>query len=244
MPIDYSKFDAICDSDDDQEQAKTQNNGVDYDKLLKELRRKADGEDADPQDLYAAAGLGRSVVAKNVPPPPAPRLDVPFDGDALDPFSGLDDDFGFGEEDLSSTVLDFNALRAEAWRILCTQLVSSPRSDMVPRMLLLKAEVHVMANRYREALVTSLAVQLGTAANDPKAERQYGDWTASTMIIEMVCCYQLGDRSRATELRVQLQKMDLKMVSQHLKKRFEGTSEVLELVPQFLSLLQQQQERV
>merc|ERR1712129_553665 len=54
---------------------------------------------------------------------------------------------------------------------------------------------------------------------------------------EMVCSYQLGDRDHAVQLRETLKSMDRSSMSEHLAKRFDGTCEVLELVPAFLNLL-------
>jgi len=101
-----------------------------------------------------------------------------------------------------------------------------------------------VTSRYRQALVAALAVQIATAdEHDSSGKWAFGEWTAPTMVIEMVCNYQLGDRDRAVELRNHLQPMDRGALSQHLAKRFEGTSEVLELVPQFLNFLQSAEQQ-
>jgi len=57
------------------------------------------------------------------------------------------------------------------------------------------------------------------------------------MVIEMVAAYQLGDRDHAVAARNRLKEMNRDSLSQHLHKRFEGTSEILDVVPQFLNYL-------
>ena len=62
------------------------------------------------------------------------------------------------------------------------------------------------------------------------------------MLLILVSSYQLGDREHAVVTRDQLAGMRRDFLSTHLQKRFYGTSEILELVPQFLSLLQNAEE--
>merc|ERR1712232_1041554 len=90
----------------------------------------------------------------------------------------------------------------------------------LPRALLLEAELHLIASRYRQALVAAIALQLATTpAGGPgggsswsfrdryNATESRGDelptntFTAAAAVVEMVSCYQLGDRGRALELR-------------------------------------------
>merc|ERR1712118_262338 len=73
--------------------------------------------------------------------------------------------------------------------------------------------------------------RIGDIAEPPE------EWAAPALVIEMVAAYQLGDREHALATRDVLKEMRRDSLSEHLKKRFEGTSEILELVPQFLSLL-------
>lgn len=277
MPIDYSKFDNIEDSDE--EPAVPAGRGgagdrgsKDLELLLQHALKQAQEREAAAgaaPDLYEAAGVGRGRRG-GVPPPPPPAVpgggraagrgvrgrrgggaaenpgydffDDPFDAydDPYDPYGHeLDDGLG------ASRSLDYAELRTEAWRLLCSRLVASASpAAAAPSSLLFEAEVHMISSRYRQAIVAALALQLAVATERPAAGAgAYGDWTASTLVIEMVCNYQLGDRNRAVELRSQLQLMDRSNLSGHLVKRFEGTSEVLELVPQFLSLLQAQEQQ-
>lgn len=261
MPIDYSKFDGLGDSDDDEDDKRAGNNrggggGEDFEKLLQQCMEQAAKKDGAEQqrqsqreqpDLLAAAGFGATGRRRGggggvAVAPPAGRGG--FDDEGLGSLDPYDDGFGDFDDGMgSSRALDLEALRAEAWRLLAARLVAAAASPAAAsaRGLLLEAEVHMLASRYRQALVAALAVQLATvdAGGKPDGSRPYGDWTAPTLVIEMVCSYQLGDRDRAMALRERLEQMDRSGISQHLAKRFEGTCEVLELVPQFLSFLQQ-----
>lgn len=266
MPIDYSKFDNIGDSDDEDDRRAGSSGGgggggggggagVDFQQLLRELQKsegKEQGGRVDPgqlPDLYAAAGLGgakgsrRKGPAPLAPPPPASGMGLGALDSYLDPY---DDGYGGLEDGLgASRALDYVGLRAEAWQLLCTRLVAlAGPAESVPRILLLEAEVHLLASRYRQAVVAGLAVQLateGTQGSTP--ETPYGEWTASTFALEMVCSYQLGDRDHAVQLRETLKSMDRSSMSEHLAKRFDGTCEVLELVPAFLNLLKAQEQQ-
>mmetsp|Transcript_21797 Transcript_21797/g.58252 ORF Transcript_21797/g.58252 Transcript_21797/m.58252 type:complete len:286 (+) Transcript_21797:99-956(+) len=270
MPIDYSKFDGIGDDDDEDDRrgggyrgGGGGGGGADFEQLLQQcLQQAAEKEGKEPPDLLAAAGLGGGPPPPPpISPPPPPPPPCGAFGDlmglgALDPLgAGYGDEGGLDGLDSglgASRCLDVEAIRAEAWRIFVRRLVSqcaAASAASVPRGLLLEAEVHILAGRYRQALVAAYAVQLATAdatagpsdarsAAAGAADRPYGEWTAPTLAIEMICSYQLGDRDRAVELRTRLQSMDRSMLSEHLAKRFAGTSEVLELVPQFLEFLQ------
>jgi len=253
MPIDYSKFEHIDDSDGEDDRARSATRGADFERLFQECLRQEAAEAAAGRSLAGGkfAEVGRGGLFAPPPPPPPPPCDLgmmdpmdPLDGYGYgyDDYAGLDDEFG------ASTALDMEALRIEAWRLLVNRLVTTPgTAAAMPRQLLLEAEVHMMASRYRPALVTALAIQLATAPEAPTAaaasaaagasDQPYGEWTAPTMAVEMICSYQLGDRDRAVGLRDQLQNMDHSMFSAHLSKRFKGTSEVLDLVPQFMNLL-------
>lgn len=143
------------------------------------------------------------------------------------PFS-VADDFA---QDVASKCSDRSNLQQEARRLLLQRLVIRPGAAGVARALLLEAELHLLASRYRQALVTTLALQLATEGDYAE------DYQAPAVALEMVSTYQLGDRDRAVQLRDQLRSMDRSMLSRHLQGRYEGTSEVLELVPQFLDLL-------
>eukprot|EP00440_Ansanella_granifera_P025007 gb/GFBE01027160.1/.p1 GENE.gb/GFBE01027160.1/~~gb/GFBE01027160.1/.p1 ORF type:complete len:278 (+),score=66.79 gb/GFBE01027160.1/:1-834(+) len=169
---------------------------------------------------------------------------------------GLD---GFGGSSASQS-LDIASLRDEAWQLLLRRLIvpaggTSLGSASGPRNLLLEAELQLLARRYRPALLAALALQLLTDSSllgldgaakvaDTKAvldmESDTVDpacWAVPAAVIEMVCSYQLGDRNRAVLLRDCLQMVDRSLLSRHLERRFQGTAEVLELVPQFLNLL-------
>lgn len=277
MPIDYSKFDGIGDDDEEEDRngGRRGDGGADFERLLQQCLQQAGDGDGEAPDLFAAAGLGGGArgwpgpgaaggaLAPAPPPlpPPPPPCGSPWPGDSglgsLEQLgAGLDGlDGGLG----ASRPLDDEGFRAEAWELLCSRLVVLPGpAAATARALLLEAEVHVLAGRYRQALVAALATQLAAAeagevaprwgaagrssgsaaaAAADAAERPFGDMTAPTLALEMLCSYQLGDRTRAVALRDRLKTSDRSLLSKHLARRYEGTCEVLELVPQFLSLL-------
>jgi len=254
MPIDYSKFDNIGSDDEEEDDRRGGGGGagagVDFQQLLQQLQKAESKERGavDPgqlPEMYAAAGLGGAAGSRGrgPAPPPPPAMAGGLGLDPLDPYDdgydGLDDGLG------ASRALDYQALRAEAWQVLCSRLVTLPGpAHAVPRGLLLEAEVHLLASRYRQALISALAVQLATEGSSGSTpESPYGEWTASTFAIEMVCSYQLGDRDRAVQHRETLKGLDRSSMSEHLTKRFDGTCEVLELVPAFLNLLKAQEQR-
>lgn len=241
MPIDYSKFDRInCDEDEEDREAGRNDRGGsdDFAQLLQQCL----------QNLGDQHGDG-------------PGAEPPWaESPALMPSSD-DEEF--------SRSLDWATLRGEAWRLLCTRLVVHPSGVLgAKRAMLLEAEFHVLAGRYRQALVAALALQLATSSSGAPGGPQTmqlggravpelpgGDWALPASVIEMVSCYQLGDRGRALELREVLhERLQSKSqtsgivssgpseasacsLSQHLQRRFEGTSEVLELVPELMNLL-------
>uniref|UniRef100_A0A7S0ZTN5 Uncharacterized protein n=1 Tax=Noctiluca scintillans TaxID=2966 RepID=A0A7S0ZTN5_NOCSC len=211
MPIDYSKFDNIEDSDDEPPPPGGKDHGLDF------LQ----------QYLKGAEGSGRSD-----------------DASLLDhnPYPDLDDDFGGGAERLENC-LDASPFRDEAWTLLLARLVVNPRAAELPRLLLLEAELQISASRYRDALIAAIAVSLVVGEEDVgnwACGKMPEEWAAPVLVIEMVAAYQLGAREHAVELRDQLKTMNRESLSKHLQKRFDGTSEILELVPQFLSMLQSQ----
>lgn len=270
MPINYSKFDQIVDSDDEDDQLAHPGGGggEDFARLMERLCAGGEsGSDTgsasggrDFWDLNSAA-LDSLTLGRQAPPPPDDDFDLGSYGAGFgSDFDGLGDGLG------SQRSLDFAALRGDAWHLLLGRLVSQPNAAGAVRSLLLEAELLLMASRYQEALVMALALQLATApdcdgpSNGSGAgvgrlvggaragvgagghHGLEGEWTSSALVVEMVSCYQLGDRDRALELRDRLQKMDHSSLSEHLKKRFSGTSEVLDLVPQFMSLLKAAEE--
>mmetsp|Transcript_72806 Transcript_72806/g.168759 ORF Transcript_72806/g.168759 Transcript_72806/m.168759 type:complete len:228 (-) Transcript_72806:97-780(-) len=211
MPIDYSKFDGIGEEEEEEDNRAAQG-GANLSQLLECL-----------QHLGEERGTGVPFGLDPHHPPPPPAGDLL--GDEFDP-SG------------SSRPLDMEGLRAEAWHLLVSHLVVRPDSTSVPRTLLLEAELNLLASQYRPALVAALALQMAGDAGDAGGHGiPGGQWAVPSGVVEMVACYQLGDRGRAVMLRDNLLKADRSLASKHLIKRFEGTSEVLELVPEFLNLL-------
>mmetsp|Transcript_105734 Transcript_105734/g.315832 ORF Transcript_105734/g.315832 Transcript_105734/m.315832 type:complete len:237 (+) Transcript_105734:88-798(+) len=218
MPIDYSKFDRICDDEDDEEDERRglDAGGGDFTQLMQCL-----------QQLGEERGGG-------VPPPPqVGGIDIrPPVPPPVDPFFDEYDPEG------STQPLDMEGLRAEAWQLLVSRLVTRPGAAGVQRALLLEAEMHLLGSRYRQALVAALALQMaGDAGGAVSHGLTGGRWAASAAVVEMVSSYQLGDRARAMVLRDTLRQADRSMLSKHLEKRFHGTSEVLALVPEFLNIL-------
>lgn len=302
MPINYSKFDNIVDSDEE-ETALYGGGGLgggggggddDLARLMDMLAAAGDGAappcppapgERDPFWDSHAAALDALSLGRQAPP----AREEPYDlglgglgygagfGDFGDPLQGYGagfgdfgdpygDDFGdpLQDADYESSSLDMEALRKQAWHLLLGRLVSRPNAAGAARALLLEAELLLMAYRYEEALVASLAIQIARApapctaadagalawrtggrwsAEDVVGHSETTDeWTAPALAIQMVSCYQLGDRGRAAELRDQLQLLDRGSLSEHLEKRFTGTSEVLDLVPQFMNLLKAAEE--
>ena len=213
MPIDYSKFDIEDDSDGDE-----------FRQMLEQLTRE---------------------VAQN--DMPSPR----WPGDEMGMDLGFDlgyemDDPGFDE----SEKLDFPELRDQAWQLLLRRCTTSPfPAKTIPRRLLLEAELRLARRQHQEALLCSLALRYAVGVEDDLPELPERTpsmdvedlaaecWLVPAAVIEMVCAYQLGDRDHAVRLRDALMLVDRSILSKHLEKRFEGTAEVLDFVPQFLNLL-------
>jgi len=235
MPIDYAKFDHIgSDSEDEAKPPKDDFQDI-MQKCLRQLGQKeAAGADClDPGYNFDPGDIG------------APD---PFTDDPMSMFGG-----GSGSD--RSGALDFTALHEEAFQLLLTRLVCQPGASSTSRALLLEAELDLLACRYQQALVGALALKLATARADADVDttphgtrqlrRRQGEppaELAAALVIEMVSAYQLGDREHAVATRDQLAGMRRDLLSTHLQKRFDGTSEILELVPQFLSLLQKAEE--
>lgn len=238
MPIDYSKFDKIdCDDEEDDRQSRRDGFTEVLQKCMQQLGDKQASEDS------AFAGLRPGEL------PPLPLDD--FDIGA--PLGDYPSDLGKG-----SKGLEFEKLLCEARQLLLCRLVAQPGASDISRALLLEGELHVLAGRYRKALLAALALTLatggdgsqpdagaatgnatvaGVAVGAPRAGSPPEEWAAPAMVIEMVASYQLGDRDHAVAIRNRLKEMNRNSLSQHLQKRFDGTSEILDVVPQFLNYL-------
>jgi hypothetical protein len=235
MPIDYSKFDNIGSDDDDEKDSSAD--------VMQQCLRLL-GERAS-NSSERSNGFGDGLFSRPEPPyaldpgAPDPFADDPMFGD------------GFGDAN-SSRPIDFEALRKEAFQVLLVRLVCRPSAESIARALLLDAELDLLACRYHRALVNATALQLATSRGHAQVGRldretqrvSYTDvsgvaeeWAAPALVIEMVAAYQLGDREHAVVVRDRLKEMQKESMSLHLQKRFDGTSEILELVPQLLGLL-------
>lgn len=240
MPIDYSKFDNIGSDDEDDVKEPKDNFAEVMQQCLRQLgeRSAANGE-----KLSSGPDYGDGFF-------PCADPGFALDPGAPDPFAD-DLDFGFGEGGGSSRALDFTALRDEALKLLLKRLICRPDAANMARTLLLESELDLLGCRYHQALVGAVALKLattrGSSFSASKSTTQRislspvsgvaEEWAVPAMVIEMVATYQLGDREHAVVVRDQLKAMPMESLSQHLQKRFDGTSEILELVPQFLSLL-------
>lgn len=249
MPIDYSKFDKI-DCDDEEDDRKARNDG--FTEILQQCMHQLGEKQAAEDSAFAGLRPGAlpPPVSSSIPPDDfdigAPPLDFPGD-------FGSSADLGRGSQGL-----EFDKLRSEAWQLLLSRLVVRPGAANISRVLLLEAELHVLAGRYRQALLAALALSLATGSDDTQANAKAAsgvatvsgvaiglhsagsppeEWVAPALVIEMVAAYQLGDRDHAVAVRDRLKEMSRDSLSQHLRKRFEGTSEILDLVPQFLNYL-------
>lgn len=213
MPIDYSKFDAIDDSDEENQPASS-SSVADILRTLEGMQRSnPDAKQSGP--LRSPRGFGDS-----------------WDDDLHDWDMGMRSPPS--PEDDDSYSLDFEALNADALQLLGARLASSTNVSGIGRSLLLEAELQLVASRYREALIASLAAQL---VEDPSQLGGDGADSVPALAIQMISAYQLGDRAEATQLRDLLKEMPQHKLSEHLRKRFEGTSEVLDLVPKFLDIM-------
>lgn len=261
MPIDYSKFDNIGCSDDEDDGARAGGGaagvgGEDWTELIRSLQQRA-GEQGAP-----------------VAPPEPLAASCPWDPSELNPMLHQDDEddmlASLGADRGGDCKLDFDELGAEARRRLIRMMLV-PQGLRSVRALMMHAELYLASLHYRESLVTALVLQLvlggGTAVAVPRASSRHSasqggwwgsagtaaaaaaaasasaaglrdEWAAPITGIKMIACYQLGDRVQAVTLRTQLQDMDCTSCSQYLRGRIDGTSEVLDLVPQFLDLLQ------
>lgn len=241
MPIDYSKFDGCGEDEDGDEDILDRG---DWQKLLELVRAEAapDARDTDPRRRTGLFEDGFDFGAE-----------LGYD---------LGCDLGVEQPDMEdvSVSLDFDTLREEAWQLLWKRLLS-PRTaalgaQSVQRALLLEAELLLRQRKHHEAFLAAWALRFssGDEAQVPSLAAELPQlvpaapvppecWLASCAVIEMVCAYQLGDREHAVVLREALLQADRSLLSRHLQKRFEGTAEVLDFVPQFLSLLQDQDHR-
>lgn len=241
MPIDYSKFDKI-DCDDEEDDRKTSDAG--FRDILQQCMQQLDEKRAAEEGVLSGLRPGElpSPFGSGIPPD---DLDI---GAHPGEFPG---DFGAGLGS-GSKPLELEKLRSEAWELLLTRLVARPGAADIPRALLLDGELHLLGGRFRQALLAALALSFaagsdgcpshssaggGGAAGLHSAKGLCKEWMAPAMVIEMVAAYQLGDRDHAAAVRDRLKEIPHDSLSQHLQKRFEGTSEILELVPQFLNYL-------
>eukprot|EP00930_Biecheleria_cincta_P013764 TRINITY_DN12114_c0_g1_i1.p1 TRINITY_DN12114_c0_g1~~TRINITY_DN12114_c0_g1_i1.p1 ORF type:complete len:251 (-),score=49.21 TRINITY_DN12114_c0_g1_i1:411-1163(-) len=242
MPIDYSKFDGIGEDEDEEV-----DRGSDLGLLLEQCMDRLKQEEANER-LQKACSWDPGSYLRPLPPNPDDDFDFGYGlGDELD--LGMDPMDGF--DDAVGPSLDMAALREEASQLALRHLVARPGGvtlDVVSSLhsLLLEAELFIQGRRYHQALLASLALQLisgETLAPGEALLAGNGQWALPASVVEMICCYQLGDRVRAVALRDCLQDVDRSMLSKHLAERFEGTSEVLEFVPQFLSYLKETESR-
>ncbi|CAK9005927.1 unnamed protein product [Durusdinium trenchii] len=217
MPIDYSKFDDIEDDLD----------GDEWRQMLEELTREV------ACDRMSSPRFGDEM-----------GMDLGFD-------LGYDmemDDPGLEE----SERLDFTDLHDKAWQLLLRRCTTSPfAAKTLPRRLLLEAELRLRGRQHHEALLCALALRFSVGVEEevpelpetaPSTDVDQEElpaecWLVPAAVVEMVCAYQLGDREHAVRLRDALLPVDRSLLSKHLSKRFDGTAEVLDFVPQFLSLL-------
>lgn len=244
MPIDYSKFDSIGEDEDEEVHRENGSGGSDFGFLLEQCMDRLKQEEMNEQLQKVQSWGPESCMG-----PLQRNSDEDFDfgfglGDELDDYYGDlggDPMDGFDEDAVSS--LDMAAFREEAWQLALSRLVAPPIDTLLSlRGLLLEAELLIQARRYREALLAALALQLLIEEALVPGEALVagsGQWAIPAGVVEMICCYQLGDRIRAVALRECLQDADRSWLSKHLAERYEGTSEVLEFVPQFLSYLKQ-----
>mmetsp|Transcript_22065 Transcript_22065/g.40542 ORF Transcript_22065/g.40542 Transcript_22065/m.40542 type:complete len:253 (-) Transcript_22065:14-772(-) len=238
MPIDYSKFDAI-DSDDDEEPRSSKSDS--FEKLmqsLQELARSKEGE----------VGGGK----KGVPPAPSGDPFGAYFGGALHPPPceapdpmGFDDMFnershlGSGLDPYADKIdLDLDAFKAEALELVVARFVSLGSAVNAAVSFQIESEQLLHGRSFRKALVAAVALSMIAESKRREIRSCKDAWVVSALVVEMVASYQLGDRDRAIELRDRLQGMRQDGLSPELKKSFQSTSEVLELVPNLLNLLQ------
>eukprot|EP00927_Polykrikos_kofoidii_P076194 TRINITY_DN7299_c0_g1_i1.p1 TRINITY_DN7299_c0_g1~~TRINITY_DN7299_c0_g1_i1.p1 ORF type:complete len:303 (-),score=31.61 TRINITY_DN7299_c0_g1_i1:409-1221(-) len=254
MPIDYSRFDNIGSDDDDDpppiRQGGRSDGGGDIAQLLRAL-----------QQTGSSGGTGGSQRPSSAQGGASGESDIwrqlgrrgENEGLDFDPYDG----FGLGGDtgaDVTRNELNMDALRKEAWQHLLSKMVTMPECASIASGLMLEAELHLIANRFRRALIAALALELlgeeatvsgvgsdgaGLGVADPLdgGVGAFSNYVVSSRVVQMVASYQLGDRDRAEELRETLAQSDRSLLSAHLVQRYTGTSEVLDLVPQFLNLM-------
>ena len=146
-----------------------------------------------------------------------------------------DDDWLYDEEEedfieqesVKLDMTEFNQLaeRKLKFHFACT-FGNELRGESLAELLLAEAELFLNNCDYRSALVAALAADsIGSKTSEPRKA------------IETICLYQLGDREGAMTLSDSVNVEAL--LSPHLKKRFVNTMEVLEFMPQLLSMLGQ-----
>lgn len=244
MPIDYSRFDNIGSDDDDPppiRQGGRSDGGGDIAQLLRALQHAGPpGGSGGSQRPSSAQGCasGESDIWRQL------GRRGENEGLDFDPYDG----FGLGGDtgaDISRQGLKMDALRKEAWQHLLSRMVTMAECAGIASGLVLEAELHLIANRFRRALIAALALELlaedatvpGFGFDGDGGVGAFSNYAVSSRVVQMVASYQLGDRDRAEELRNTLAQSDRSSLSAHLVQRYTGTSEVLDLVPQFLNLM-------
>ena len=149
----------------------------------------------------------------------------PHYGELFDAYGEDDMAYGFDENE---TKVDLGEYRESAWQRLYQHYVCSLGSSANPSIALLtEAELHMQAADYRQALICALAT-----------ESIDGSMVTRRMMIQLICIYQLGDRTAACELKETLgDDADESGISPYLYDRYKGTCEVLGMMPDLLSML-------
>jgi len=138
-----------------------------------------------------------------------------------------EEDFLEDEEGVKIDLTEFHVLadRKLKFHFACT-FGNELRGESLAELLMAEAELFLNNCDYRSALVAALASDSVTQKiSEPRKA------------IEAICLYQLGDRTGALQLSDTVN-VDA-LLSPHLKKRFANTVEVLEFMPQWLSMLGQ-----
>ncbi|KAF4668747.1 asparagine-linked glycosylation protein [Perkinsus chesapeaki] len=173
-------------------------------------------------------------------------MEDPFDD--YDPFEDDDMMYDGGEDDDDDSGASPRDLVnwPTMWSVLANSLsIHGSSVDASIDGLLIKGELAMQTYNYSMALSCSAAAQYLIAASGLGSE--------ATLIranaIEMISAYQLGSRSAAVKIRDQLMEgfpgdsiKEAGMMSEYLFKRFAGTCEVLEMMPQLMGLLKQARE--
>ncbi|CAD7974765.1 unnamed protein product [Amoebophrya sp. A25] len=199
-----------------------------------------------------------------------PFLDPTSPG--YDPFEAYLDDYDpyddYEWDDLDDQAIDMDALQKVGKKVALDRgkevvqknkdkSKSTPSSEQLseaelirlvdPALLLVEAECFMEACRWEDSILNVMAARYCIESQSAKTliEICGPHWerlVTRGMAIQMICAYQLGDRTQAVELGEEpmlLQNVEAGHLSPSLQERFVGTKQVLSFMPKFLEMCDQ-----